>query len=211
MPETLDTSRLRSVTVKPTDIELLEKVLIDAPDHEDSVWRRAQLLELVQMLPLPEGSLPCPACGGGGDHRPPGCPGPCCQVCSFCLGRRFFLLGELQSVTDYDRGDSAVNARYVKSAEAERATDGFLMPSLLETHGKGVSLIVSPVRALNKGRRHSPSSKCGFLIVKEDARLLLSLGTLCFKDAPKQGWVRLSHRLESAFDLGDRAPRSLMK
>jgi hypothetical protein len=93
--------RLRAIPLSAKHARVLSLTLEMFPTDEREGWRRGQLLELLARLPLPPLHVACPRCGGDGG-RSDGpmalhCPGDCCHVCDFCLGRRFFDPSELQS------------------------------------------------------------------------------------------------------------------
>jgi hypothetical protein len=97
------------------------------------LWRQLQLLELLDQLPLSDDLIVCPGCEGGGDkpQRSHACPGDCCQVCGFCMGRRFFRGDELRWVSDPFAGTPpSVTVNYFKTDRGEHATCGYIPQSV---------------------------------------------------------------------------------
>ena len=181
--------RLRSLLVGAERLALLRRLLASEEAATSALWRRLQLLELLDQLPLPTQLIACPGCGGGGDRTEPrrSCPGECCQVCGFCMGRRFFRPDELLSApTPFDGTPSSITVTVYKTTRGERAASGYIIPRRADVDESGLAHVRADAGRRLRLAQHSDellsrSSRVASVriihpelpIVEEDALLLL--------------------------------------
>lgn len=193
------TDRLHHLDLDEGELEAVRVLLGVEIDLGSREWRRLQLLELLQNLPIGS-QVVCPACGGGGDTRVARqCPGECCQVCGFCMGRRFFCGYELQSSFPPQIGDiDRVVTEYWKSEAGKKATDGTIIPRPSDLTRNPVGVSVAPERALRVTQREARRKKTVDVpLVQEDASLVLYLSAHLPTSA--DSWPTLNAKLRRHF------------
>ncbi len=175
MPNTR-TDRLRPLDLSADELESLYDGLLDGVGGLE--WRRRQLAEQIVQAPLSPNLVSCPCCGGGGDSREPrGCRGACCQVCAFCMGRRFFGYDELASSSPFVGGTlERIAVEYWRTPKGLLATQSDqLFPAIEFGIGGRPTMTIPPARALGELQRRPFRKKATLLLVDEDLELLWTL------------------------------------